>query len=98
MKVFRGFHHPGIAPACALTIGNFDGVHRGHQAMLALLNNEAAHRGVPSCVMTFEPHPRDYFAGALTASPSWPRRASPRCATSSPSSSAAACTRRGAAV
>ena len=64
MKVFRGFHHPGIAPACALTIGNFDGVHRGHQAMLALLNNEAAHRGVPSCVMTFEPHPRDYFAGA----------------------------------
>jgi riboflavin kinase / FMN adenylyltransferase len=65
MKVFRGFHHPGIAPACALTIGNFDGVHRGHQAMLALLNNEAAHRGVTSCVMTFEPHPRDYFAGAL---------------------------------
>ena len=64
MKVFRGFHHPGVAPACALTIGNFDGVHRGHQAMLALLNNEAAHRGVPSCVMTFEPHPRDYFAGA----------------------------------
>jgi len=62
MKVFRGFHHPGIAPACALTIGNFDGVHRGHQAMLALLNNEARHRGVPSCVMTFEPHPRDYFA------------------------------------
>ena len=65
MKVFRGFHHPDIAQACALTIGNFDGVHRGHQAMLALLNNEAAHRGVPSCVMTFEPHPRDYFAGAL---------------------------------
>ena len=65
MKVFRGFHHPGVASACALTIGNFDGVHRGHQAMLALLNNEAAHRGVPSCVMTFEPHPRDYFAGAL---------------------------------
>ena len=65
MKIFRGFHHPGIAPACALTIGNFDGVHRGHQAMLALLNSEAAHRGVESCVLTFEPHPRDYFAGAL---------------------------------
>ena len=64
MRVFRGFHHPGLADACALTIGNFDGVHRGHQAMLALLNNEAAHRGVPSCVMTFEPHPRDYFAAA----------------------------------
>lgn len=64
MKVFRGFHHPNLAPACALTIGNFDGVHRGHQAMLALLRNEAAHRGVPSCVMTFEPHPRDHFAKA----------------------------------
>lgn len=64
MKVFRGFHHPGIAPACALTIGNFDGVHRGHQAMLALLRGEAQQRGVPSCAMTFEPHPRDYFAGA----------------------------------
>ena len=62
MQIFRGFHHPGIARACALTIGNFDGVHRGHQAMLALLNSEALHRGVPSCVMTFEPHPRDYFA------------------------------------
>ncbi|MFZ5545885.1 MAG: bifunctional riboflavin kinase/FAD synthetase [Pseudomonadota bacterium] len=62
MRVFRGFHHPGIAPACALTIGNFDGVHRGHQAMLALLTNEARHRSLPSCVLTFEPHPRDFFA------------------------------------
>ena len=51
-----------MARACALTIGNFDGVHRGHQAMLALLHSEARHRGLPSCVMTFEPHPRDYFA------------------------------------
>ncbi|MBV7427428.1 MULTISPECIES: bifunctional riboflavin kinase/FAD synthetase [unclassified Acidovorax] len=65
MKIFRGFHHPGIARSCALTIGNFDGVHRGHQAMLALLNSEAAHRQVDSCVLTFEPHPRDYFAGTL---------------------------------
>ena len=62
MKVFRGFNHPSVAPACALTIGNFDGVHRGHQAMLALLKGEAQQRGVPSCVMTFEPHPRDFFA------------------------------------
>ena len=68
MQVFRGFHHPGVAPACALTIGNFDGVHRGHQAMLALLRSEAQHRGLPSCVMTFEPHPRDYFA-ALAGKP-----------------------------
>lgn len=62
MQVFRSVSHPGLASACALTIGNFDGVHRGHQAMLALLRNEARHRGLPSCVLTFEPHPRDYFA------------------------------------
>ncbi|WP_310384038.1 bifunctional riboflavin kinase/FAD synthetase [Roseateles sp.] len=65
MHVYRGFNHPGIAPACALTIGNFDGVHRGHQAMLALLRSEAQHRGLPSCVMSFEPHPRDFFAAKL---------------------------------
>lgn len=68
MNVIRGFKHSGIAPACALTIGNFDGVHRGHQAMIALLRSEAAHRGVPSCVLSFEPHPRDYFA-ALASKP-----------------------------
>ena len=68
MKIFRGYQHPQLAPACALTIGNFDGVHRGHQAMLALLKNEATHRGVPSCAITFEPHPRDYFA-ALARKP-----------------------------
>ena len=62
MKVFRGLQHPGIAPASAVTIGNFDGVHRGHQAMLALLNSEAQQRGVASVALTFEPHPRDYFA------------------------------------
>jgi len=44
MQVFRGFHHAALAPACALTIGNFDGVHRGHQAMLALLRNGPAPR------------------------------------------------------
>jgi riboflavin kinase / FMN adenylyltransferase len=65
MRVFRGFHHPGLAPQCALTIGSFDGVHRGHQAMLALLTNEARHRGIASCVLTFEPHPRDFFAARM---------------------------------
>jgi len=68
MKIYRGFKHPDIAPACALTIGNFDGVHRGHQAMLSLLKGEAQQRGVPSCVLTFEPHPRDHFA-AVTHNP-----------------------------
>jgi len=74
MQVFRGLRHPGIASACALTIGNFDGVHRGHQAMLALLINEARHRGVPSCVLSFEPHPRDYFAARAGTPEAAPRR------------------------
>ncbi len=74
MQVFRGLRHPGIAPACALTIGNFDGVHRGHQAMLALLTNEARHRGVPSCVLSFEPHPRDWFAALADKPEMAPRR------------------------
>ena len=64
MRVHRSFRL-GL-PGCALTIGNFDGVHRGHQAMLALLKNEALHRRVPSCVMTFEPHPRDFFAAVAS--------------------------------
>ena len=77
MKVFRGYRNSKLAAHCALTIGNFDGVHRGHQAMLALLKNEAQHRGVPSCVMTFEPHPRDYFAALANK----PETAPPRIAT-----------------
>jgi len=62
MHVFRGLNHRQLADCCALTIGNFDGVHRGHQAMLALLRSEAQHRGIASAVLTFEPHPRDHFA------------------------------------
>jgi riboflavin kinase/FMN adenylyltransferase len=62
MRVFRSLRHPGLAAHCALTIGNFDGVHRGHQAMLALLVSEAAQRRLPATVLTFEPNPRDYFA------------------------------------
>lgn len=46
----------------ALTIGNFDGVHLGHQAMLNRLRNVADQRDLPACVMTFEPHPREFFA------------------------------------
>ena len=80
MRILRGFDHPDQAKACALTIGNFDGVHRGHQAMLALLQSEARHRNVTSCVMTFEPHPRDYFAKAFKQ-PDLAQPASLRCAT-----------------
>lgn len=46
----------------ALTIGNFDGVHLGHQAILHRLKQAAAKRNIPACVMTFEPHPREFFA------------------------------------
>ena len=74
MRIHRNFEL-GV-PACALTIGNFDGVHRGHQAMLALLINEARHRGVPSCVMSFEPHPRDHFARLAGRPQSAPARVS----------------------
>lgn len=65
MRVFLGLKHQTLAPATALTIGNFDGVHRGHQAMLALLRNEARNRQLQSAVLTFEPHPRDYFARVM---------------------------------
>lgn len=46
----------------ALTIGNFDGVHLGHQAILTRLKDAAKRLGLPACVMTFEPHPREFFA------------------------------------
>ena len=46
----------------ALTIGNFDGVHLGHQSMLARLRETARSRSLPPCAMTFEPHPREFFA------------------------------------
>lgn len=74
MRVFRSLRHAGLAEHCALTIGNFDGVHRGHQAMLALLVSEAAHRGLPATVLTFEPNPRDYFAMLRSQPESAPAR------------------------
>ncbi|WP_426191354.1 hypothetical protein [Massilia sp. DWR3-1-1] len=62
MKAFYGLPEVERLPGRALAIGNFDGVHRGHQAIIEKLNTEAARRCMPSCVLTFEPHPRDYFA------------------------------------
>lgn len=47
---------------CVLTIGNFDGLHRGHQALLAKLTAKAKSLGLPATVMTFEPHPREFFS------------------------------------
>jgi len=61
MRVTRGIPAAAAHPT-ALTIGNFDGVHLGHQAMLAELKRAAGRLGVPACVLTFEPHPREFFA------------------------------------
>ena len=56
-----GFATPPHRGGLALTVGNFDGVHRGHGAMLARLKEKSAQLGVPSCLLTFEPHPREFF-------------------------------------
>lgn len=61
MRVLRGLTTRLPAPA-AITIGNFDGVHQGHQALLARLLQQAGARGLPSTVVTFEPHPREFFS------------------------------------
>ena len=53
--------HPGTASPSAWTVGNFDGIHRGHRAMLERVGAKARERGMPACVLTFEPHPRELF-------------------------------------
>ncbi len=60
--MFRRLPPPDKREPCVLTIGNFDGVHRGHQALLSSLVAEARSHGLASCVLTFEPHPREFFA------------------------------------
>ncbi len=61
MRITRGI--PAAATSrLALTIGNFDGVHLGHRAMLDELARAARRLNVPSCVMIFEPQPREFFA------------------------------------
>ena len=47
---------------CALTIGNFDGVHRGHRALIDRVTARAREAKLTSCILTFEPHPREFFA------------------------------------
>ena len=61
MRVTRGIPAAAHSPV-ALTIGNFDGVHLGHRAMLDELARAARRLNMPSCVMTFEPQPREFFA------------------------------------
>lgn len=53
---------PQAAARHAVTVGNFDGVHLGHRAMLERLVAKARALGVPACALTFEPHPREFFA------------------------------------
>lgn len=57
--------HGSLQPTrsrCVLTIGNFDGVHRGHRALIERMTAKARELSLPSCVLTFEPHPREFFA------------------------------------
>ncbi len=64
MELIRGDYN--LRPAhrgCAATIGNFDGVHLGHQAVLGQLSEKAAELGLPTVVVTFEPHPQEFFGG-----------------------------------
>lgn len=61
MLVYRGTSQPAPS-ATVLTIGNFDGVHLGHRALLARLCAVADRAGLPPAVLTFEPHPREFFA------------------------------------
>jgi len=60
MQVFRHFPLNSNAPI-GLTIGNFDGVHIGHQALIKKLIAESKKRNLTPSVMTFEPHPKEFF-------------------------------------
>ena len=60
MQILR--HIPATLQApCVLAIGNFDGIHLGHQALLQKLIQTSKELGLSSAVMTFEPHPRELF-------------------------------------
>lgn len=62
MQIWFGRKLPESSSACALTIGNFDGVHLGHRHILQRLNQEARQRGLKSTVLVFEPQPQEFFA------------------------------------
>lgn len=65
MQLIRGLNHlpQALQQGCALTIGNFDGVHLGHQAVLRHLREKAMALSLPMVVMLFEPQPSEYFMG-----------------------------------
>ena len=60
MKIYR--HFPENHPPCILTIGNYDGIHLGHQALINKLTLMSKNLNLESAVMTFEPHPREFFS------------------------------------
>jgi len=62
MHLIRGLHRWQDNGACVATIGNFDGLHLGHQAMLKQLVELAAQYKLPACVISFEPLPREFFS------------------------------------
>lgn len=65
MQVVHGYSHvPITARAATIAIGNFDGVHRGHRALISETVAKARELGRPSGVMIFEPHPREFFQPA----------------------------------
>ncbi len=67
MEIVRGAHN--LRPqhrGCVATLGNFDGVHHGHQMILRYLVDKAAEHGVPSLLITFEPQPGEFFGGTAT--------------------------------
>lgn len=62
-KIIRGFHNlPSSPNGCVATIGNFDGVHLGHQAVLNQLAMKGGTLGLPAVVITFEPQPNEFFS------------------------------------
>ena len=63
VRVMDGDPVPRALRGGVVAIGNFDGVHRGHQAVLGHALEEARERRVPALVLTFEPHPRELFTG-----------------------------------
>lgn len=65
MQVVHGYSHvPITARSATIAIGNFDGVHRGHRALISETVAKARELGRPSGVMIFEPHPREFFQPA----------------------------------
>ena len=62
VRIFRHFDDvPAACRGAVAAIGNFDGVHRGHRALIAEAKAQADARGAPLAVLSFEPHPQEYF-------------------------------------